>query len=283
MDRRARVRENQRRSRARKQEYTQELEQKLARHEAAATQNDIQQRITIQQLQVENDKLRHLLYSLGAQPATVNAYLLQNDDPSVSQKVAIPRRIESRSPEGPSCTDNALNSLQPKQPQQDELLKPQSTCQASREDGSKITIIHQTPSDEESTETNRSEPVDDQPSMISPPSSAEPATMSDVPPSEPAKREESTPARASPGVVPDCDCTDKDADSWPESETRYGTTLCADAGELIQQYNTLGVDVADIKKRLWAGCQKEVAVGEGCRVQNQLLFEVLNEISGNLS
>lgn len=279
------MRENQRRSRARKQEYTQELEQKLAQHEAAATQNDIQQRITIQRAQAENEKLRQLLYSLGAQPATVNAYLLQNDDPSVSQKVAIPRRMESQSQES-SCPPKKFQSKQLQQDEQDEVPKPQNTCQASREDDSQITIIQQAPSDGDLAENTRPESVDYQPSIIitSPPlSSAEPATMhDDDPPSQPAKREEWTP-RLSPGVVPDCDCNDKDAESWPESESRFGTTLCAIAGELIQQYNTLGVDVADIKKRLWAGFQKEMSIGEGCRVQNQLLFEVLNEISGNLS
>lgn len=269
------MRENQRRSRARKQEYTQELEQKLARHEAAATQNDIQQRISIQQLQAENEKLRQLLYNLGAQPATVNAYLLENGDPSVSQKVAIPRRMELQSPQTPAscCTNASSDTCQPKQRQHDSLPKPQNTCQPA-------------PSENGSTERDRSDAGCCQPPIIapSPPiSAAEPVFVRDNSPSEPTTREESIPTRSSPGVVPDCDCMDENPNSWPEGETRFGTTLCAVAGEMIQQYNTLGIDPADIKKRLWGGFRKEMSAGEGCRVQNQLLFEVLNEISGNLS
>jgi hypothetical protein len=275
------VRENQRRSRARKQEYTQELEQKLARHEAASTQNDIQQRIAIQRLQAENEKLRQLLYNLGAQPATVDAYIVENGDPSVSQKVAIPRKIESQSPQESCCTNVPSNKCQPKPAK----TCPPKTCQTQCEDGSRARA-NQPALCNDSTESNRSSSIDKQPMIITPSPlipASEPVSTCSAPSNGPVKQEEPMPARASPGVVPDCDCMGENPESWPEGESRYGTTLCADAGELIRQYNTLGIDPAHIKKRLWAGFRKEASAGEGCRVQNQLLFEVLNEISGNLS
>ncbi|KAK2767513.1 hypothetical protein FQN54_003670 [Arachnomyces sp. PD_36] len=290
LDRRARVRENQRRSRARKQEYTQELEQKLARHEAAATQNDIQQRIAIQRLQAENEKLRQLLYSLGAQPATVNSYIIENGDPSVSQKVAIPRRMELQSPQESCCTNASPKECQPKPPQQEPQPKPQNTCGIQKEDYKTLATCQRASCDKGSDE-DRSDPTDHQPPMITatpPISTAEPSTAADDSSSDPVssngptKEEEPRPPRTSPGVVPECDCTDDDPNSWPEGESRFGTTLCAVAGELLKNYNTLGVDPADIKKRLWGGFRKEMSAGEGCRVQTQLLFEVLNEISGNL-
>lgn len=54
--------------------------------------------------------------------------------------------------------------------------------------------------------------------------------------------------------------------------------LCAIAEELMNQYNTRGTDLEEIRQRLWSGLQSGVS-GDGCRVQNNILFEVLDEIS----
>lgn len=61
------------------------------------------------------------------------------------------------------------------------------------------------------------------------------------------------------------------------------TTLCSIAFSLVEQYNTTDVGVQDIGERLSSGFTAESKPGEGCRVQNQLLFQVLNEISTGLS
>lgn len=75
-----------------------------------------------------------------------------------------------------------------------------------------------------------------------------------------------------------CGCI-ADDESWPTNDDILNTTLCAIAEELVNQYNTRGVDVTEIQKRLRAGFSKGLAEGEGCRVQNNILFEVLDEIS----
>lgn len=72
-----------------------------------------------------------------------------------------------------------------------------------------------------------------------------------------------------------------DDPSFPTNEDVLNTTLCAIAEELISQYNTRGVDLAEIQKKLWDGFTKSCATGEECRVQNHILFQVLDEISGN--
>lgn len=72
-----------------------------------------------------------------------------------------------------------------------------------------------------------------------------------------------------------------DDPSFPTNEDVLNTTLCAIAEELISQYNTRGVDLAEIQKKLWAGFTKSCATGEDCRVQNHILFQVLDEISGD--
>lgn len=192
--------------------------------------------------------------------------------------MAIPRMMESQSPQGSNCTPTSSEKCEPTQSQN-------NTCQASNDDGNEATTIQPAPFDRGFTENSSSDHADDQQptTSLSPPISATDSTaVGDAPLCYPAKQEEPNP-RGSPGVISDCECNDQDADSWPKDESRFGTTLCAVAGELIRQYNTLGVDLTDIKKRLWTGFRKEMAAGEGCRVQNQLLFEVLNEISGNLS
>ena len=77
---------------------------------------------------------------------------------------------------------------------------------------------------------------------------------------------------------PICGCPPSDADPWPSNDDVLNTTLCAIAEELIQQYNTRGLGMEEIRKKLWIGFSKGLK-DDGCRVQNQVLFEVLDEIS----
>lgn len=58
------------------------------------------------------------------------------------------------------------------------------------------------------------------------------------------------------------------------------TTLCDVAQDMINQYNTQGLDLDVIKQRLWKGFRN--GDSSGCRVQNNVLFEVLDEISGDV-
>jgi hypothetical protein len=80
-----------------------------------------------------------------------------------------------------------------------------------------------------------------------------------------------------------CDCGPGSASAWPEDENSLNTTLCGVAEDLVHQYNTLGMDVETIKEKLWAGFRRGAANGDACRVQNNVLFDVLDEISGNMS
>lgn len=75
-----------------------------------------------------------------------------------------------------------------------------------------------------------------------------------------------------------CGCSEDD-DSWPANQDILNTTLCAIADELISQYNTRGVGAAEIQRKLWAGFSRGTTTGDGCRVQNQILFQVLDDIS----
>lgn len=74
-DRLARVRENQRKSRARRQEYVQELEQRLAAIQQEARQMDIDDRIAVQRMEAQNWHLKNLIMSLGLSAASVKRSL----------------------------------------------------------------------------------------------------------------------------------------------------------------------------------------------------------------
>ncbi len=64
---------------------------------------------------------------------------------------------------------------------------------------------------------------------------------------------------------------------------RNNTVLCSLAKEMIDQYNIDGEDLEHIKNRLAAGFAPPAAPGESCRVNNQLLFQILNDVSGRFS
>jgi hypothetical protein len=78
-----------------------------------------------------------------------------------------------------------------------------------------------------------------------------------------------------------CQPVDDGFDSWPFNDEVSNSTLCATAEQLVNQYNIRGVDVAEIRKRLCPGFSKGRAPGEGCRVQNSILLELLDEISND--
>lgn len=63
------------------------------------------------------------------------------------------------------------------------------------------------------------------------------------------------------------------------TQEEYGTTLCIVAYEMIRQQNKKRVDMIEIGIRLWNGFIKGDGDG-GCKVQNKLLFSVLEYISG---
>ncbi|GAD99274.1 conserved hypothetical protein [Paecilomyces variotii No. 5] len=310
LQRLARVRENQRKSRARKQEYIQELEQKLSVCQKQAHQQDINHRISIQKLEVENAKLRQLLSRLGVAPPSVDEYLRGEDNPIVTQKVAIPalRRPEMRMQAAPVNNKSACKTP----------CGPTSQCrpnlQATITEAAKS--LQSLANGMAASEANKKPAYQQGPCL-----EAQPPEQQSLQQDQPQKREsccgptrheqsqpeqpqteqprieqpQETPTDQGPAVDNSCECvpaveelcgcapSEGIPESWSKEDTLLNTTLCAVAGELINQYNTRGMDITEIRKKLWAGFRKGVSAEEGCRVQNQVLFDLLNEISGNLS
>lgn len=80
----ARVHENQRKSRARKKEYVRELEQRLAAIQQEARQMDIDNRIALRKMEVENQHIMSLVISLGFSAVSVKRYLQLADQNTVA-------------------------------------------------------------------------------------------------------------------------------------------------------------------------------------------------------
>ena len=65
----------------------------------------------------------------------------------------------------------------------------------------------------------------------------------------------------------------------PLLEGDRNAVLCSVAKDMIYQYNIPPGDMDAIKLRLATGFSQSTTSGGGCRVDGQLLFEVLNEIN----
>ncbi|PWY95792.1 hypothetical protein BO94DRAFT_580953 [Aspergillus sclerotioniger CBS 115572] len=228
LDRLARIRENQRNSRARKLQHTRELEQKLAALQEQARLRDVEHRLAMQKLEAENRKLRHLLTRSGLASDSIEKYL-HADDLASTEKLAIPN-----------------------------LRRPEAECQPYR-----VRPCSSTTNDAATRATGNAL---DSNSAIKP----ESRTLLQGIESQGSARD----------TV--CGCAPNEAiASWPSNEDVLNTTLCAIADELIDQYNTRGVDMEEIRRKLWAGFSKGLTTEEGCRVQNHILFQVLDEISNS--
>lgn len=196
----------------------------------------------MQKLEAENRKLRHLLSFSGVSASAVEDFLRLAEDPATSQKVAIPALRRS------------------------DGVRPGSQCQENRNCAGTCSAEKQVDGD--------ASRVDQLKRPASEPKTAQEDQKPSVPVSERGSVESSSKGQSV------CDCLPDD-DSVPTNKDVLNTTLCAIAEELINQYNTRGVDMTEIQKKLWDGFCKGGATGEGCRVQNHILFQVLDEISNN--
>ncbi|KAF9895361.1 hypothetical protein FE257_000265 [Aspergillus nanangensis] len=232
-DRLARIRENQRKSRARKQEHIRELEQKLAFSQEQAHHKDVEHRLTVQRLEAENRKLRNILSLSGLPSSVIERYLLAADNPAVTQKVAIPALRNSEAGPPPQCKQGACSGRS--------VIQNDSVATHSK-------------------------------AMESPtPPKAAGLSLSPKALACGPSQHQSICVSSPSGSL----------ESWPINDDVLNTTLCAIADELILQYNTRGLDMEEIRRKLWAGFSKGITTEEGCRVQNHVLFQVLDEISNN--
>ncbi|KUL90705.1 hypothetical protein ZTR_00249 [Talaromyces verruculosus] len=348
LNRLARVRENQRKSRARRQQYIEDLEQKVAVCNAQAQQREIEHLIALQKLEAENAKLRALLQRAGLAPGLVEDFLKDVSQPTVSEKIAIPRLkapISPRSASSPyiastikpdepytpvsstgvatACNNNVTPAPAGHYPvtvqKSDACCGPASSTSVDAVcNNNNYPVTMQKPDDlASSTSVNT---ICNNNNSCAPPSQYAPTAQRveeayaptssanfeivcnnnisctqasecldncttpqplEPPvgvPAEPVTTQQQQNIKLPP-IASLCDCGPDSTSQWPRLNAPNNTTLCEVAQDLIDQYNTKGVDLNIIKQRLWSGFRNGDA--NGCRVQNNVLFEVLDEISGD--
>ncbi|KAK0129215.1 hypothetical protein ONS95_001150 [Cadophora gregata] len=256
-----RVRNNQRRSRARRREYVAELERKLKECEVEGVPTcSIVPEDTIRRLQEENRKLRELLRQVGIEQITVEQYLTNHDDnnPRETVGIVVNELVASAGLQIPSWTSDVVEA--------DSLQAAAATLPEYIDELLVDTFLN-LPDDSFSDpdlgrllDTAQEGPVSD-PIMLP---SHSPSALCTAPSS-------STPADA-----PSFFCPESSLPVTSQCDTE--TTLCSDAYEMLRQHNKKGVDMIEIGIRLWNGFTK--GDERGCKVENKLLFSVLEYISG---
>jgi len=245
-----------RRSRARRQEHLADLERRLADCHNACREADLQ-RGTLKELQIENARLRELLALAGVSSTFIDTYISQgseHNDPSLRQlkpKLALEN--------GHPTLRSADACLQ--------AAKCSQTCRQS-------TSSH-------STDLERN--LDSKASVLNGilPSLPDNRWLTQSAVYRPGISNPRQGAILPPKVLGNSFCCDSFhvPPNGPLLQATEDTILCSVAKELIEQY-CLNVDQMEIiKARLATGFCKPAVPGQGCRVSNQLFFEVLNDIS----
>ncbi|DAA76738.1 TPA_exp: Uncharacterized protein A8136_6967 [Trichophyton benhamiae CBS 112371] len=94
----ARVRENQRRSRARRKEYIQDLEARLQRYERHGVDVTIEVQTAARKVARQNVMLRSLLNSFGVTDAKIDEYLAYAEEHNSSPSSAPEKRVLAAAP-----------------------------------------------------------------------------------------------------------------------------------------------------------------------------------------
>lgn len=276
-----RIRDNQRRSRARRQEYLADLERRLSECQLSAREADLQRSAFIE-LQIENTRLRELLALAGVNEQFVDHYVSQ----AVSQ-VAYPQ-------------DNnpALRQLKPKIAPVDpgRTLSSSSLPQSNRQQHSvhqlssrsapSIPTIPST-SDGMSPQTPTSSYHASTPFPGSPMTTNAPTTFDWRYQSGRSTPVQHQPQHSHQMNAPQfrrhsdmlvCDTFHIPARNNPPIADE-NAVLCSVAKQMIEQYNIPPAEMEQVKLKLSEGFCRPAFEGGGCCVQNSKLFEVLNDLS----
>jgi hypothetical protein len=265
-----RIRDNQRKSRARRQEYLADLEHRLRESHALCREADLQ-KTAFTELQTENSSLRRLLTLAGVQPDVIDTFLRQN----------------GATDQQGSETSSSLRQLKPKLPTPSPQPSPPSQCPSndSRCASAQSFTRNQTQAYDSNPVASNGQISYSEPDIYAPrttsmdqlihtsaaslqgeinwffePSAAQPQPTAENPP----------PFCCDSFLIPT---------NGPLLEGDRDAVLCSVARDLIYQFNIPPREMDAIRLKLATGFSRPSAPGGGCRVNNQLLFQVLNEIS----
>ncbi|KAF8859771.1 hypothetical protein BDZ45DRAFT_801451 [Acephala macrosclerotiorum] len=265
-----RVRDNQRRCRARRREYIAELESKLQDCETTGIEPDVKTyKGTVDKLKDENRRLRELLDQVGVSGRDVRAYLGEDDIPE--------ERVEENDPSLSQVHEGtSFSGLEATKPLPDD----EKTSTSPIFNDLLNAPFPDLSEDFFQFESSQSIPPLDLSSTFPPVDSVESTLLALHTPIQPiAPLTESTEISNEWSLPPFC-FVPGDLESVETAPKECDTTLCTVAYDMIRQQNKKGVDMIEIGIRLWNGFVKGENDDEGCKVKNDLLFGVLEYVKG---
>ncbi|KAF2687105.1 arsenate resistance ArsH [Lentithecium fluviatile CBS 122367] len=280
----ARVRNNQRRCRERRQNYIAELEAKVKKLETGDGEGTVD-RIGKKYRQ-ENEMLRRLLASLGLEDGFVNAYVQAAvRAPTVTQKLSLQQELFSHDPldsQMPStseqdASDIVLSQLALEQPSVP-LWNLDNFIPSAVRPGQEATLMlanNSSPAslfDTITTHGNNAPPNFDMSTDFPEPSLPVPSALSILQYPNPIPTPQTLPYQQATTSISPSPMENLIRSSSPDA------TLCSVAYSLILQHNKKGYDFAQLDLRLRIG-YKGCGIANGCTVDNKVLFRVLAEIS----
>lgn len=260
-----RIRDNQRRSRARRQEYLADLERRLSECQITCREADIQ-KAALLELQIENARLRELLSLAGVNEDFIEHY--------VSQAVA-------QSGPFPQETNPSLRQLKPK------ILSLDTSRQHAVNGHSSIVRSTARPSVSISTNVANARSTDVAMDSAHTPNFTAPtpfslSSLAEITPTTGTfdwlyQQTPSLDSKDSGDLF--CEVFQISAKGSPKMADE-NSIQCSVAKQMIDQYHLSPQTLEDVKSRLAAGFRKSAYPGSGCAIQNQTLFQVLHELSG---
>ena len=275
--RQERVRDNQRRSRARRQERLQELERRLSECHTACRDAELQ-REAFHDLQTENSRLRELLSRLGVRDEAVERFVRQENqshpDPASTAQLLRPLKPRFNAPLAPVSAGPSTNDHFPPLA----ASSPRSSCSPSAASGATCPAGTSAATIDNFLETltpaTRAASAESGPPM---------SLWETVPINDSFLTGSFQDGQVNRPPVFHCTVFGVKASGPLRPPDENNTTPCNVAKQLIEQCNIVGHDLDKVKMRLATGFAPCARPGESCRVSNQVLSEVLQEILMGLS
>ncbi|GAB7338241.1 hypothetical protein MBLNU457_4573t2 [Dothideomycetes sp. NU457] len=312
----ARIRDNQRRSRARRREYTARLEDKIRKFEASSASAGPPTE-QLHQAQQENAILRRLLTTLGFNSKFQDMYiasLMDEDTTTAAEQGSVQelsRALSSASMQTVSST--ASSSGTNAGPSNDVSssnahLVPHDTTHNGGARSSLPDIAHGDQGIDPMTVENFDldldldlgfldtdylgllqegsstlGPIDY--SSTTPQTLQQPSTTNLPPNSTPASQTDTRSSVNAPTPGPSFHSNSLENDVSllrvvsDSAANPLASTLCSVAFQILARHNRKGLSNLDLEMRLCAGYVNGRNIAQGCRVQNKVLFSVLAEVS----
>ncbi|EXJ85461.1 hypothetical protein A1O1_05825 [Capronia coronata CBS 617.96] len=275
-----RVRDNQRRSRARRRQYQTDLQRRLNECHSTCREAALQ-RAAFADLQAENARLRNLLKSAGFDPDLVGSAgrtgPQSGPQPCRGQASDASSRLlkpKLQSTEQPAC-QTVYSALQPVLEEQACYVESSFplSLQGSQSAHNALTVG-----------THSEDAIQHD---FSSPSFPTPAALAQLPSTSLGLFQEwlvgydTDASSVSSDSSFSCDAFQVPANG-PLLPDNGNTVLCSIAKSTIEQYGPTPVQMQGLEARLATAFSRPTAPGLGCRVSSQVLFQVLNEMESPL-